>query len=57
MEVNAIRPHLDGTIEISADHGLTWERFNGIIINSAAVESAEDLNEVRRMASAGKPLI
>ena len=57
MEVNAIRPHLNGTIEVSDDYGLTWKKFEGIVINKAAVESAENLNEVRRMASAGAPLI
>ena len=47
MEVNAIRPHLDGTIDVSDDYGLTWKKFEGIVINAAFTEHVKELNQTQ----------
>jgi replication initiation and membrane attachment protein DnaB len=49
MEVNAIRPHLDGTIEVSDDYGLTWNKFEGIVVNATLAEHEFDMNALRKL--------
>lgn len=51
MEVNGIRTHLDGHIEVSDDHGLTWKPFKGIVINQAVVEATQEFNRILEKVS------
>ena len=46
-EIKAIRPHLDGTVDVSYDLA-TWEKWRGITINAAIVERSTEENRIRR---------
>lgn len=46
-EVNAIQVHLDGTIETSKDHGKTWVKFEGMIVNAALIEYKAEIDFMR----------
>ncbi len=52
MKTIAIRPHLNGRIEISHDQGKTWEPFDGIVVNAALTEHMHEMNELRRIMTA-----
>lgn len=47
MEVNAIMTDFDGVPQVSDDHGLTWKRFEGLVINTALTEHYKEMNELR----------
>lgn len=46
-DISAIRFHLDGTVEVSRDHGKTWGPFDGIVINAALIEYAAEIKYMK----------